>query len=223
MTTTPGRVCFHFRNMKYILQKITTSQTTVWHYLVICSQTIILFWVLLFSLMLTFDFSPHALWILNPFPGWCPIPRHDLIPNIKLIHDPPVTCFIYVSSKMDVVALGNCLMSPTGTTGVPVCKCRWWSLSDDSAWASWSRWQNPVPSPLPSSSCDHLGEGEPAAWQPAQKKITQDIYKACFQPNNKRILPTTQFNMFSVTNQDNNAPKIETEPHFHHSFLNYLF
>lgn len=47
---------------------------------------------------------------------------------------------------------------------------RWWSLSDGSAWGSWSRWHSPEPCPPPASSCGRQGANAPAASQPAEQK-----------------------------------------------------
>lgn len=71
---------------------------------------------------------------------------------------------------MDVLCLKDWVMNTTGRCAVPVCMWRWWSLSDDSAWGSWSRWQSPRPCPPPSSSCGHRGSDAPAASQPAHQK-----------------------------------------------------
>lgn len=83
------------------------------------------------------------------------------------------------------LSLRDWVMSTAGTRGVPVCMCRWWSLSDGSAWVSWSRWQSPGPCPPPSSSCDHRGADEPAASRPGRQKqqtlfFSAGSFQKCF-------------------------------------------
>lgn len=71
--------------------------------------------------------------------------------------------------KLNILYLRYWLTN-TPTRCVPVCTCRWWSLSDDSAWGSWSHWQSPGPCPPPSSSGGRRGADAPAASRPGHQR-----------------------------------------------------